>query len=54
MAAQTVLVILLRVVFKYENSRRDRLTEEEKATEIAKYGGPELVGDRHPDFRYIL
>ncbi|RUS15172.1 major facilitator superfamily domain-containing protein [Endogone sp. FLAS-F59071] len=54
MAVQTVLVMLLRVVFKYENSRRDRLTEAEKAAEVAKYGGPELAGDRHPDFRYIL
>ncbi|RUO95834.1 major facilitator superfamily domain-containing protein [Jimgerdemannia flammicorona] len=54
MAAQTLCVVILRFVFMYENSRRERLTEEEKAAEIAKYGGVELAGDRHPDFRYTL
>ncbi|RUS14958.1 major facilitator superfamily domain-containing protein [Jimgerdemannia flammicorona] len=54
MAAQTVFVVILRFVFAYENSRRERLTEREKAAEIDKYGGTELAGDRHPDFRYTL
>jgi hypothetical protein len=30
------------------------MTEEMKEYEVHKYGGVELAGDRHPDFRYVL
>ncbi|KAK9765531.1 hypothetical protein K7432_006071 [Basidiobolus ranarum] len=53
-ALQTVLVIILRVVFTWENRRRSRLTPEQKEQEVARYGGIELAGDRHPDFTYTL
>lgn len=53
-AAQTILVIIVRVALARENARRDKMTEEMKEYEIHKYGGMELVGDRHPDFRYVL
>ncbi|CAF0970489.1 unnamed protein product, partial [Didymodactylos carnosus] len=52
--AQTILVILLRVVFMYENHRRKHLNDEQKENECNYYGGLELVGDRHPDFIYTL
>ncbi|KAI8077779.1 major facilitator superfamily domain-containing protein [Halteromyces radiatus] len=52
--AQTVLVILVRLVLAYENKRRSKLTEEMKEYEVHKYGGIELAGDRHPDFKYVL
>ncbi|ORX90002.1 MFS general substrate transporter [Basidiobolus meristosporus CBS 931.73] len=51
---QTVLVILLRVIFTRENRRRANLTEEQKEKEVARHGGIELCGDRHPDFSYTL
>ncbi|KAI8068056.1 major facilitator superfamily domain-containing protein [Gongronella butleri] len=52
-AAQTVLVIIVRLAFMYENRRRNTLTDEAKELEVEKFGGPELAGDRHPDFRYV-
>ncbi|KAI7865150.1 major facilitator superfamily domain-containing protein [Spinellus fusiger] len=54
MAAQTVLVLILRFALARENRRRDKMTKEVFELEIEKYGGMELVGDRHPTFRYIL
>ena len=54
MAMQTLLVILLRILLARENSRRCFLSEVQKQQEIEKYGGDELVGDRHPSFRYVL
>ncbi|CAF1300901.1 unnamed protein product [Adineta steineri] len=51
---QTILVFLLRFVFIYENRRRERFTTEQSQRQIQRYGGSDLVGDRHPDFRYTL
>lgn len=52
--AQTLLVVIVRCVLAYENKRRDEMTEEMKEYEIYNYGGMELAGDRHPDYRYVL
>ncbi|PHZ11527.1 MFS general substrate transporter [Rhizopus microsporus ATCC 52813] len=54
MAAQTVLVIILRILLARENKRRTFLTDSQKEQEIEKYGGYDLVGDRHPSFKYVL
>lgn len=54
MAAQTVLVVILRILLARENKRRTFLTDSQKEQEIEKYGGYDLVGDRHPSFRYVL
>ncbi|CAO3655313.1 unnamed protein product [Mucor hiemalis] len=54
MAAQTVLVFALRILLSRENNRRSKLSEEQRELEIHKYGGMELVGDRHYSFRYVL
>ncbi|KAG1139166.1 hypothetical protein G6F37_009941 [Rhizopus arrhizus] len=37
-----------------ENKRRTFLTDSQKEKEIEKHGGADLVGDRHPSFRYVL
>ncbi|KAF1802634.1 major facilitator superfamily domain-containing protein [Mucor lusitanicus] len=54
MAGQTVLVILLRILLARENKRRSKLSEEQRELEIHKYGGMDLVGDRHYSFKYVL
>ncbi|KAG2226815.1 hypothetical protein INT45_005780 [Circinella minor] len=54
LAAQTVTDLVLRFILARENKRREKLTQEQKEYEIFKYGGEELAGDRHPDFRYVL
>lgn len=54
LAAQTLLVILMRILLARENKRRTKLTEEQRELEIHKYGGTELVGDRHYSFVYVL
>ncbi len=51
---QTIVVAFLRLAFMYENRRRQRLNNEEIERQIQRYGGIELVGDRHPEFRYTL
>ncbi|OBZ90025.1 hypothetical protein A0J61_01925 [Choanephora cucurbitarum] len=53
-AVQTVLVIILRLLLVRENKRRSQLTEEQRELEIHKYGGMDLVGDRHYSFKYVL
>lgn len=53
MGAQTVLVIIMRLALAYENRRRARFTPEQRELEISKYP-QELIGDRHPDYRYVL
>lgn len=53
MAAQSVLVLGMRIVLARENRRRSRLTDEQVELEISKYS-QELIGDRHPSFRYVL
>lgn len=54
MAFQTVLVIILRILLARENNRRSKLSEEQRELEIHKYGGMDLVGDRHYSFKYVL
>lgn len=54
LAAQTIADIILRFVLARENKRREKLSQEQKEYEVFKYGGVELAGDRHPDFRYVL
>ncbi|KAG2233444.1 hypothetical protein INT48_008850 [Thamnidium elegans] len=54
LAAQTLLVIIMRLLLARENKRRSKLSEEQKELEIHKYGGTDLVGDRHYSFRYVL
>ncbi|ORY02808.1 MFS general substrate transporter [Basidiobolus meristosporus CBS 931.73] len=51
---QTILVVLLRAVFTWENRRRSKLTPEQVEMEVTNYGGVELAGDRHPEFVYTL
>ncbi|KAG0174362.1 hypothetical protein DFQ28_006655 [Apophysomyces sp. BC1034] len=53
-AAQTVLVVLVRILLARENKRRVGLGQQEKENEVLRYGGVELAGDRHPDYRYVL
>ncbi|KAI8390043.1 major facilitator superfamily domain-containing protein [Blakeslea trispora] len=53
-AVQTVLVIVLRLLLARENKRRSKLSEEQRELEIHKYGGMDLVGDRHYSFKYVL
>ncbi|KAJ3346502.1 hypothetical protein HDU83_002901 [Entophlyctis luteolus] len=52
--AQTVLVVVLRYYFVFENKKRANMSEDEKAEIVAHYGSKELAGDRMPDFRYTL
>ena len=47
-------MIILRLVFIYINRQRSRMNDEEIKNQIERYGGIELAGDRHPEFRYIL
>ena len=54
MAGQTALVLILRILLARENKRRSRLSEEQRELEIHKYGGMDLVGDRHYSFKYVL
>ena len=53
-ALQTVLIIILRLIFMMINRHRDKLSEEEKQKQIEKYGDEQAAGDRHPNFRYTL
>ncbi|KAI8144101.1 major facilitator superfamily domain-containing protein, partial [Fennellomyces sp. T-0311] len=51
---QSVMIIVLRIIFKRINAKRDAMTPEEKERELTKFKHPGLIGDRHPDFRYAL
>ncbi len=51
---QTILVLILRFVFMFINRQRSRMNAEKIQQQIEYYGGHELVGDRHPEFRYTL
>ncbi|CAF4746061.1 unnamed protein product [Rotaria sp. Silwood1] len=53
-ALQTILIIILRFIFIYINRRRQILNDDQKQQQIKRYGGSELIGDRHPEFRYTL
>ena len=44
----------LRLAFMFINHRRSQMNEREVKDQIEHYGGSELVGDRHPKFRYTL
>ncbi|KAI8144410.1 major facilitator superfamily domain-containing protein [Fennellomyces sp. T-0311] len=48
------VILALRIMLNRANKKREAMTPEEKGQEIEKYGGENLVGDRHPDFRYAL
>ncbi|KAI7850625.1 major facilitator superfamily domain-containing protein, partial [Circinella umbellata] len=50
---QIIAVIVLRLLLQRQNKKRDAMTPEEKEQEISKYD-PHLIGDRHPEFRYVL
>ncbi|KAI9262265.1 major facilitator superfamily domain-containing protein [Phascolomyces articulosus] len=56
LAVSILLSLSLRVVFSRENKRRNQIMQDHRKREhqITKYGGPDLVGDRHPDYRYSL
>ncbi|UJR25750.1 hypothetical protein I4U23_007100 [Adineta vaga] len=51
---QAILTISLRIIFMFINYRRARLNDAEIEDQIEYYGGNELVGDHHPEFRYTL
>jgi uncharacterized BrkB/YihY/UPF0761 family membrane protein len=51
---QTILIIILRLVFMMINRGRSQMNEYEIKKQIERYGGNELAGDRHPEFRYTL
>ena len=53
-ALQTVLALVLRLVFARINRQRASMDQAQVDRQIARYGGSELVGDRHPEFRYTL
>ncbi|KAI7904169.1 major facilitator superfamily domain-containing protein [Cokeromyces recurvatus] len=54
-ALQTCLVILLRLLLQHDNKRKQNITtQQQQQLEIERYGGPDLVGDRHYNFKYIL
>lgn len=52
--AQAAVAISLRFAFTFVNHRRSQMNEKEMKEQIEYYGGSELVGDRHPKFRYTL
>ena len=55
LAIEIVLTFTMRAMLQYINRKRDKMTPEEKQHAIARYGSkPEILGDRHPDFRYAL
>ena len=51
---QTILIILMRFVFMWINRRREQMDSNEAKEQVEQYGDDELVGDRHPEFRYTL
>ncbi|KAI7847525.1 major facilitator superfamily domain-containing protein, partial [Circinella umbellata] len=55
LSVEIILTFIMRLMFRYENKKRDNMTLDEKQQVIRKYENkPELLGDRHPDFRYVL
>ncbi|CAF1165643.1 unnamed protein product [Adineta steineri] len=51
---QTILILILRFIFAFINRQRSRMNIEEINQQIQRYGGKELAGDHHPEFRYTL
>ena len=51
---QTILIISLRFILLFINQQRSQMNADEIQKQIERYGGNELVGDHHPDFRYTL
>lgn len=51
---QSIVIICFRFMLAFINRRRSRMNEKEIIEQIEFYGGHDLVGDRHPRFRYTL
>ena len=51
---QLFAIVGLRILLKRMNSKRSKMTPDQKEEAIAKFGELDLVGDRHPEFRYVL
>ncbi|KAI9246242.1 major facilitator superfamily domain-containing protein, partial [Phascolomyces articulosus] len=53
-----ILAIGLRLILKRINNQREKVhIEQDQHTRdqvFARYGGDEIIGDRHPDYRYTL
>jgi hypothetical protein len=51
-----ITIPILIFLYRHINAKRDKEVEEAKANGIVKYTPDELrkMGDRAPDFRYIL
>ncbi|KAI9274647.1 major facilitator superfamily domain-containing protein [Phascolomyces articulosus] len=47
-----ILTITMKFLFKRENTRRNKLTIEERQSILAK-DAPDKLGDKHPNFRYL-
>ncbi|KAI8891120.1 MFS general substrate transporter [Backusella circina FSU 941] len=50
---QILSTLLMHYCLRRENKRRSRLNSDRRDYHLYKFSGIELVGDRHPDFRYI-
>ncbi|KAI7860809.1 major facilitator superfamily domain-containing protein [Circinella umbellata] len=48
-----ILSGVLKIIFKRENIKRDKMTVEERH-EVLANNNPNKLGDKHPDFRYLL
>ncbi len=48
---QTILIIILRLVFMMIDHQRSQMNEEETKKQIKQIGGNELTGDHHREFR---
>lgn len=51
---QSTFVFMVRTMFSFINQRRSRMNEKQVVEQIERYGGNDLIGDRHPKFRYTL
>ncbi|OAD09068.1 hypothetical protein MUCCIDRAFT_106042 [Mucor lusitanicus CBS 277.49] len=54
LAIQILFVLFMRRCFVKETSRRSKLNADDRQYQIYKFGGIDLVHDRHPDFEYTL
>ncbi|GAA5816108.1 hypothetical protein MFLAVUS_009630 [Mucor flavus] len=51
---QSILTLVTRYFLDRENKRRKKLNSDAREFQFYKFNGRELVGDRHPDFKYTL
>ncbi|KAI8647481.1 major facilitator superfamily domain-containing protein [Parasitella parasitica] len=51
---QILFALFLRQCLSKETSRRSRLNTDDRQYQIYKFGGIDLVHDRHPDFEYTV